>query len=215
MELIGIRLKNAIKGKGLTVADAANTLGISRQTLSAYFKHSEFEDDFLQNVKTSLGIDLFPFNIQSVKTTPFLAEGSSGGSGKLVPYYDLDVTAGNFAIFSGESKEHVSSMVRVPSMMDVDAFVNVSGSSMRDKYCSGDIIGIKRIDHANFIEWGEAHVVITRDDRRLFKYVRKSEDKEYIVLRSENREENDDIDLPVSLVVSMFIVKGLIRRKAM
>lgn len=52
----GKELKNAIKGKGLTVQEAADKLGISRQTLSTQFGKAEVDPDLLQNVKTKLKI---------------------------------------------------------------------------------------------------------------------------------------------------------------
>lgn len=54
----GLDLKNAIKGKGLTIEQAAKLLGISRQTLSTYLGKAKIEEELERNVKTKLKITL-------------------------------------------------------------------------------------------------------------------------------------------------------------
>lgn len=51
-------LKEALKNNGRTQLEAANLLGVSRQTLNTWCTRSELDQDIIDNVKTSLGIDL-------------------------------------------------------------------------------------------------------------------------------------------------------------
>lgn len=51
-------LKNTIWGKGLTIADAAKKLGMSRTNLQYYLGKETFDNDFRQKVKNCLGIDI-------------------------------------------------------------------------------------------------------------------------------------------------------------
>lgn len=54
--LTGLELKNAIRGKGLTIEEAAEKLGISRQQLHYYLNKGKLPPDFLEKVKESLDI---------------------------------------------------------------------------------------------------------------------------------------------------------------
>lgn len=52
----GEELKNAIRGKGMTIEDAASLLGMSRQGLHYNLNKNNIDNDLLQKVKTKLGI---------------------------------------------------------------------------------------------------------------------------------------------------------------
>jgi len=54
----GIILKEAIKKIGLTQFEAANILGVSRQTLNSWCSRSNLDQDIINNVKTKLKISL-------------------------------------------------------------------------------------------------------------------------------------------------------------
>lgn len=58
MKISGIKLKEAVRIHFSNQQKAADLLGISRQTLSTYFRISQLDDDFIQSVKTKLNIDL-------------------------------------------------------------------------------------------------------------------------------------------------------------
>jgi len=54
----GTKLKNAIAGKGLTQEEAANKLGIARQTLTNWMNRGLLDDDVKHKVSRALEIDL-------------------------------------------------------------------------------------------------------------------------------------------------------------
>lgn len=54
--MLGSELRLLIKGSGKTVQEAANELGISRQTLQSYFNRAELDVDIVESVKTKLGL---------------------------------------------------------------------------------------------------------------------------------------------------------------
>lgn len=58
METFGNQLKEAIKEIGLTQEEAANRLGITRQTIGQWFKRAVFDANTLHDVKSKLGVDL-------------------------------------------------------------------------------------------------------------------------------------------------------------
>lgn len=58
MKTDGEKLKLLIRGSGLSQAEAADKMGVSRQTLNGYFHRAELPKDVLQNVKDKLGLIL-------------------------------------------------------------------------------------------------------------------------------------------------------------
>jgi transcriptional regulator with XRE-family HTH domain len=88
----GKKLKLALRGAGYTQEEAANMLGISRQTLSNYLKMADFPDDLLQNVKTKLEIDLTldeDDGFTAAKTKPAIALGEVVVEENESPYIDM------------------------------------------------------------------------------------------------------------------------------
>jgi len=61
LESQGEILKNTIKSKGYRVEDAAIKMGVSRQTLQAYFKAAKLSAHVINSVKTNLDIDLHEY----------------------------------------------------------------------------------------------------------------------------------------------------------
>lgn len=55
---LGDKIRNAIRGKGLKMEEAANILGITRTTLFNKLNAAELDETFLQNVNEKLGINL-------------------------------------------------------------------------------------------------------------------------------------------------------------
>ncbi|RZJ92445.1 MAG: XRE family transcriptional regulator [Chryseobacterium sp.] len=65
MIISGIILKDAIQKSGLSQADAANKLGVSRQTLNTWCGKSELNELIIKSVKTKLGLDLNAISIDT------------------------------------------------------------------------------------------------------------------------------------------------------
>ena len=132
---------------------------------------------------------------------------------KLVPYYNIDIQSANIDLFTGKSKELVTKMVCVPLMDEAEAFLRVSGNSMIDCYCPGDVVGITHIDFKNgeLVQFGEAYLVITKKQRML-KYVRRGQSPDIWILESHNTQKYDAIDVRVEDIVALFMVVGVVRR---
>ena len=86
---------------------------------------------------------------------------------------------------------------------------------MYPQYCSGEIIAVKRIYNLDVIQWGEAYFVVTNENAnslRTVKQVHWSEDPDKIILRASNPNFKGDTVINKSDVISMFIIKGKIKR---
>jgi len=133
---------------------------------------------------------------------------------KLVPYYNVDATAGNVTIFDGGGLEYIKEYIAVPAFQDCDMFIGISGNSMYPKYCAGELIALKKLQDYDVIAFGEAYLVVTKE-QRLLKYIRKPLIKEDIGkkwrLCSENPE-FEDFEIETKKVLHLYIIKGKITK---
>lgn len=126
-----------------------------------------------------------------------------------VPVYDIDATAGNMEL-GNDFPELIKGYINLPSFRDCIAFLNVRGDSMTPKLKAGDIIGVIPVQDMDIIQYGQTYLVVTKDNQRMIKYLRKGKDDSHLILKSENNH-YDDINLEKKKIVKLFIVKGPIR----
>lgn len=125
---------------------------------------------------------------------------------KSVPYYDVDVSAGDVTFYMDSLEEPAAKYI-MPPFQDCEMAVPVYGDSMYPKYRSGDVILLKRTE---IVTYGDVYLVCC-GNRNLVKYVRKHEDDRKLLLLSENKK-FDPIEIYVSDVEAMYLVKGSISR---
>lgn len=128
-------------------------------------------------------------------------------SGK-VPYYDIDVTAGNVQLFQDNTQMPTDYYTVPKEIQDVDFCFKVRGDSMYDKILPGAIVFVKQIMDISVIEFGQVFIIIT-EEQRMVKYVRRHPTRpdDMVVLRSHNNN-YDDIDLPKEKITNLLLVKG-------
>lgn len=199
--MTGPEFKYLIRLNDLTQSQVAELLGVSRQTINTWCKSSKISDsdEALINNKIKLEVKT---NRQSELTKVKIEKG--------VPVYDVDATAGSGLDFSDHLPEHVKGYISLPNFKNCIAFIMVRGDSMYPKFKAGDLIGIEPVGDIDIIQWGHAYVVLTHDNQRMLKYVRKGKDDKTIILKSES-DLYDDILLPKNKVLKMFMAKGPVR----
>lgn len=127
-----------------------------------------------------------------------------------LPFYEVDVTAGNVGrVFDGT--EMPKQTIVLPGFADCDFAVPVSGHSMYPKISNGDIIICKVVRDLDSIEYGQIYLIVT-EERRMVKYIRKSPDREKILLVSENRERFDDFEIDRHKILHLYLVKGWVNK---
>jgi phage repressor protein C with HTH and peptisase S24 domain len=125
-----------------------------------------------------------------------------------VPYYDIDVTAGNVQLFQ-ENNQMPADYYTVPKeIQDVDFCFKVRGDSMYDKILPGAIVFVKQIMDISVIDFGQVFIIIT-EEQRMVKYVRRHPTRpdDMVLLKSHNNH-YDDIDLPKEKITNLLLVKG-------
>ena len=130
-------------------------------------------------------------------------------SSKLIPYFPADVTASIVQSFD-DLLMTPSYYVQCSFLNDCDACFPVFGDSMYPKFCSGDIIGVRKHD-SGFILWGETYLVVTNSDGgnlRTLKVIYQHTDPKNAILRASNPNFAGDTIIPIDSIVSLHIVRG-------
>ncbi len=129
----------------------------------------------------------------------------------LIPYYDVDASAGSIQMFKDEN-DIPSLYVYIPGFEDCDLALNVWGDSMEPVYKTGEVVICKKVNNPQLILYGEAYLVVT-DEFRTIKYLQPAGKPENLLLVSEN-----DFYQPVEIarkdIIHLFRVKGKINRNA-
>lgn len=192
------KISNFIEYKGISVYELSQRTGVSQSTFSKILndtvkkpniKNSEIlENYFLENSK----------NIDLNKETGFY-------------YPDVSASAGLETEMENDELKRVP--INIPNWEKGIDFINVYGDSMYPKFCSGEIIGIKQVEHP-YVNYGYAYVVILNDGQVFLKYIKKGKDDEHWLLASENpRYEAKEYHL--SLIKKVYIIKGVITKTTM
>ena len=74
---------------------------------------------------------------------------------------------------------------------------------------NGDMIANREIKNPQLIFWGQIYVILL-EDYRMVKYIRKHDNPDRVILRSENKE-YDDIEIEKKEICDLFIVENIIR----
>lgn len=125
-----------------------------------------------------------------------------------IPLIPVEAMAG---FFTGEVSVMESDCERlnIPGIK-ADFVIPISGDSMEPKYYSGDLVACQRIDSIDtFFQWGKVYVIDTSQGV-LLKKIKRSNAPGHIILISENPE-YDPIDMPLSEVYHIALVKALVR----
>lgn len=132
-----------------------------------------------------------------------------------VPYYEnIEGTCGIVSQFN-DYKEMPTFYINYQHFNDCNAYIPVVGDSMYPQYCSGEIIAVKRIFNMEIIQWGEAYFVVTNENSnnlKTVKLVHPHEDPDKIILRASNPNFKGDTIINKTDIISMFIIKGKIKR---
>jgi phage repressor protein C with HTH and peptisase S24 domain len=128
-----------------------------------------------------------------------------------VPFYDVDVFAGDVVAFNDFNTQPVS-YLQMPGVADCDFSCRLSGNSMQEKILPGAILVCREVRDRQIIAFGEIHLIVTKE-QRLVKYLRKNRERPgWYILKSHNPE-YDDIDVPAEEILRLFLVKFVINQQ--
>ncbi len=212
------RFDKYMKSKGLNDNKVTNQLGLSVGTLGKSRKESRDLSDknieLILNFYTDINrVWLLTgegemINHQNRNGVVSINQSQIHENKKGTPVFDIDVTCGKE--FRDLRDERVIGYVDLPIIRNDSYIVTATGDSMSPKVLSGDFIVIREIKNRDYFLWGHMYLVVT-PEYRMLKYIEKhpTDQKEHIVLRSEN-EAYSDIELPIKDIFKLFVVENII-----
>lgn len=181
LKITGKTLKTAIRAKDLTQEQAANKLGITRQTLSVWLKMDTIGSDVIQSVKEQLGIDLSK-DLGDPVTNEQDEELNS------VPMYNAPAAASGVEVYTDRESGKVVGYISFPGITKGSYALQVYGTSMHPTLESGSWVVLRPIENKEAIVWGQVYY-IEWENYRLFKRLLQSENHDEVILWSDNQHE--------------------------
>ena len=219
-----LKLINATKKLGLRfpVADISKKVGYNKGDVSSFLNSKKpVSDEFLE--KFAKAYDINFDEIETEVLSPITASITKAPPGKfdkkknldlLVPFYDIDFSAGNSIMTIDDNKAIPDYYMDVPEFAGCKAFRAYS-DSMETLIKSGNILFGTKVEEWNLhLEYGQIYGIICNDGRRYLKYIRKfiENPKEYFLLKSEN-DNYDDFEIPKKVIRSVWLIHGWINKR--
>lgn len=207
MNIKGLDFKHLIDRKKIKQNSLAEKLGVSHSAIGNWIKNNRIPDGRLEELKSIIGVEFetcFIDESLAIVTDPQLDKNDN-----LIPYYSVDVLAGNSGTFDQILASSPTDYYQLPSSSS-DMVVDVYGDSMVDRIYSGDKIAISRLNDTSFFNYGAVHVIVTKE-QRLLKYLKKHENPSKLKLVSQN-EFYDTIEIPKKSILEIWIVDEILRK---
>ena len=127
-----------------------------------------------------------------------------------VPFYDIDFALGYDEMYN-DTPNVPTKFISIPGYEKADFWCRASGDSMKPVISNGDIIALKAIlDWQSFLPMNEVYAIMTTNDLRTVKVVRKGSDAEHFTLHAYN-EEFEDQEIAKSSITKVFKVLGALK----
>lgn len=218
MENEGEILRDAIKRNGLTQAEAAELLGMTRQNLHLYLAKKKIPNKTWVIIKEKLGIDR-PDNIpgQTIFAKQIPVESTIDYKAPLVP---IKAQAGySHAYTQAMFIDNLEKFALPPGITHHGAvwrYWEIAGDSMEPTFHSRDVIltsQVNRLDWENIRDF-YVYVIVTDEKVMVKRVFKKSTSPWQWVLISDNEEEHEQQLLNVEEVREVWVFRRHIVNKA-
>ena len=211
MSSIAERLGVFIREHGETKNSFANKTGLNASNFNRKMNGSlSFRDKDLLKIHNVTGLS--PQWLRTGEGDKMSGEGvprDIGGDGNR-PFYDVDFALG-FASMYNDTPNVPSKYVSVPGYEKADFWCRTSGDSMQPMISGGDMIALKEVtDWQDFLPLNEVYAVMTTNDLRTVKVVRKGSDDTRLTLHAYN-EEYEDQEISKAAISKIFKVLGVVK----
>ena len=127
-----------------------------------------------------------------------------------VPFYDVEFALGYDEMYN-DTPNVPTKYISIPGYEKADFWCRASGDSMKPVISNGDIIALKAVeDWQSFLPMNEVYAIMTTNDLRTVKIVRKGSDEEHFTLHAYN-EEYEDQEIPKEAITKVFKVLGSLK----
>lgn len=187
-------------------------------------KHTGISSGYFNKIKGSIGSDTilkiankFPeLNLdwlitgkgEMLKNAPAINYECKGS-----PYYDVDFIGGFDIVLNNQTINPEYYIDFEPYNKPGVMWCNITGHSMEPAINHGDTIAIKEVnDWQSYISFGEIYAIITTNNMRTVKKIRKGESIEQFKLVPVNTADYDEQDIEKKMISKVFEVLGCMKR---
>lgn len=129
------------------------------------------------------------------------------------PYYDVDFIGGFDIVLNNQTINPEYYIDFEPYNKPGVMWCNITGHSMEPAINHGDTIAIKEVnDWQSYISFGEIYAIITTNNMRTVKKIRKGESTEQFKLVPVNTADYDEQDIEKKMISKVFEVLGCMKR---
>ncbi len=202
------RLLQFIDNKGLTVQEFELRTGLSNGAVSKMGDNTRMATlDKISIVFPDLDIDW----LRTGKREDVVKTSISYTKGR--PYYNVDFIGGFDLVANDQTITPEYYIDFPPYNKDGIIWCNITGRSMEPQIGHGDIIALKEvIGWQSYLSYGEVYAIVTHNDLRTVKIVRKGSDENHLRLIPINTEEFDEQEIEKSMIIRVYSVVGCIKK---
>lgn len=212
MKSIQERVLEVITDQGLSVTGFAKKVDIDPGNFNKKMKGSlRFTKTDLDKINQTFGISAeWLLNGTGDMKSKFRAPIIVKPTAEVKPFYDVDFLLG-FAETYNDTPNVPSRYISVPGYEKADFWCRTSGDSMKPFISNGDIIAMKEVNGwQDFLPMNEVYAIVTSNDLRTVKVVRKGSDNEHLTLHAYN-EEYEDQEIKKTAIVKVYKVMGCLK----
>lgn len=127
-----------------------------------------------------------------------------------VPFYDVEFALGYDEMYN-DTPNVPTKFISIPGYEKADFWCRASGDSMKPLISNGDIIALKVIpDWTKFLPMNEIYAIMTKNDLRTVKVIRRGSDNEHFTLHAIN-DEYEDQEINKAAITKVFKVLGALK----
>ena len=192
----GIEVRKKLRAAHVNLAQLANGMGISPQSLNTRLRAKTFKRPYLVEITQVLGKDIFGLQEKEQPTQPII---------------DLAVNSGTTEVIDG-LPGNIVEYVSIPSFAGCTGIV-YHAKNGHSKYSSGDTIFVKRASLNADIEFGHTYLIVTGTDRYLKTVYKSQQGKDFITVSSGSNSPDTNFDIRIKNINYHYKVVGYIRRE--
>lgn len=224
MNEIVSRIKMLMEERGSSINSFAKEIGIDQSNLNKKLSGSlKITKNDTYKISESLGVNLSWLlngdgetyseegeKLLSKTRISSSVKRSSLDMGVMVPFYDVEFALGYDEMYN-DTPNVPTKFISIPGYEKADFWCRASGDSMKPVISNGDIIALKEVmDWQSFLPTNEVYAIMTTNDLRTVKVVRKGSDEAHFTLHAYN-EEFEDQEIPKSAITKVFKVLGSLK----
>lgn len=224
MNEIVSRIKMLMEERGSSINSFAKEIGIDQSNLNKKLSGSlKITKNDTYKISESLGVNLSWLlngdgetyseegeKLLSKTRISSSVKRSSLDMGVMVPFYDVEFALGYDDMYN-DTPNVPTKYISIPGYEKADFWCRASGDSMKPVINNGDIIALKTInDWQSFLPMNEVYAIMTTNDLRTVKVVRRGLDDAHFTLHAYN-EEFEDQEIPKSAITKVFKVLGSLK----